>query len=125
MLLVGPWGARALHAAEGITGARAAPRAARSPLPSGLAAWGAPLVLVYFAGERQQRDIAGPLDRSPEHALMQRAETGVAARQDLAPVTDELFQRFYILVVNVVDLIDAEEVHLAAAEKAAAILRRS
>jgi len=43
-----------------------------------------------WAGEREQRNVAGALDSALEKPLMLGAETGVTARQDLAAISDEL-----------------------------------
>jgi len=47
------------------------------------------------------------------------AEAGVATRQNLTAVTDKLTQSVSFFVVDVVNLIDAEEVDLATPEEAA------
>src|SRR5204863_9404902 len=58
--------------------------------------------------ERQQRDIPRLLDRIRQPALMRRAHAGNPARHNLAPLRDEAVQQFRVLIVDVVDLLDAE-----------------
>src|ERR1044072_80040 len=59
-------------------------------------------------GEREQRRDARALDRVLELALVQRAGSGDAARQDLPALRDELLQHLHVLVVDVLELLDAE-----------------
>ena len=60
------------------------------------------------AGERQQRDVAGALDRFAEPPLVARADAGHAARENLAAFLHELRQDVGALVVDEVHLLDAE-----------------
>lgn len=60
------------------------------------------------AGERQQRDIAGALDGFAEPALVTRADTGHAARENLAALLHELREDVGAFVVDEVHLLDAE-----------------
>src|ERR1041385_7186695 len=59
-------------------------------------------------GERKQRRDARALDRVLKLALMQRAGPGDAARQDLPALRDELLQHLHVLVIDVLELLDAE-----------------
>src|SRR5215475_11061733 len=68
-------------------------------------------------GERQQRDVAGPFDGHAEPALMARAYASHAARQDLPALLDELGEYVCALVVDQVDLLDAELAHFLLAEE--------
>ena len=67
-----------------------------------------------FCSERQQCDIACALDCNGYLTLMLSAVTGNAARQDLATLSDVALQLCYILVVDVLDLINAEAANLLA-----------
>src|SRR5262245_43895310 len=58
--------------------------------------------------ERQKRDGARALDRLDEFTLLLRSDAGQAARHDLAVFGDEGLQQFYVLVINVIDLLGGE-----------------
>src|SRR3569832_128335 len=58
--------------------------------------------------ERDERYRTGTLDRVLELPLMQRARSGNAAGKNLAALGDELLQRLDVLVVDVLELLDAE-----------------
>src|SRR5271167_1684792 len=73
----------------------------RDDLTRGLRAGGA-------ACERQQGDVARALDGYAEPALVARANSGHAARQNLAALLDELRKNVRALVVDEVHLLDAE-----------------
>jgi hypothetical protein len=60
------------------------------------------------ACERQQGDIARTLDGHAEPALVARANSGHAARQNLAAFLDELRKNVRALVVDEIHLLDAE-----------------
>jgi hypothetical protein len=60
------------------------------------------------SGEREQRDVAGALDRFAEPALVTRADAGHAARQDLSALLHELRQNVGAFVVDEVHLLDTE-----------------
>jgi hypothetical protein len=60
------------------------------------------------ARKRQQGDVAGALDGHAEPALMARADSGHAARQDLAPFLDELRKNVRAFVIDEIHLLDAE-----------------
>src|SRR4029450_2564230 len=64
------------------------------------------------AGVRQQRHLAGVLDRGGDEALLLDGHPGHPARADLAAVGDELAQQRGVLVVDVLDLGDLERVRL-------------
>src|ERR1035441_2977813 len=67
--------------------------------------------------ERQQRDVARLLDGVGQAPLMRSADAGNAARDDLAPFRHEGVEHFHVLVIDVVDLLDAEPAHFLAPEK--------
>src|SRR5712671_1704719 len=75
---------------------------------------GAPSVQV---GVRHQREIARPLDRHRELALVMGARSGDPRRDDLAVLTDEVLQQIDVLVVDPLDLLRGEAAELAALEK--------
>jgi len=60
------------------------------------------------AGKRQQSDIAGALDGHAEPALVTRADAGHAAGKNLAALLHELGKDVGALVVDQIDLFDAE-----------------
>src|SRR4051812_30259893 len=70
---------------------------------------------------RDERDLAGALDRRLQLALVLGAGSGNAPRQDLAALGDERPDQLHVLVVDVVDLVRAELADLAAAEQRAAL----
>ena len=74
---------------------------ARSNDARGLRARGA-------ARERQQRDIARALDGHAQAALVPRADTSHAARENLAALLHELRKNVRALVVDEVHLLDAK-----------------
>jgi hypothetical protein len=73
----------------------------RNDLARGLRARGA-------ACERQQGDVARALDGYAQPALVARANSGHAARQNLAAFLDELRKNVGALVVDEIHLLDAE-----------------
>src|SRR5580693_8833150 len=83
------------------------------------------------SGERKQRDVARALDRFAEPALVTGANSGHAARQNLAALLHELRQDVGTLVVDEVHLLDtkladflfAEILALAAARTAGTTAR--
>src|SRR5215472_16898100 len=66
--------------------------------------------------EGQKRDVARLLYGVSKAALVRRANTGNAARHNLAPLRDEGRQQFNVLVVDVIDFFDAEFANLLAPE---------
>src|SRR4029077_14974044 len=64
---------------------------------------------------RHEGELARPLDGAGDLALMATAGTGDPARADLAPLGDEPPQRARVLVVDLLDLVLAEQAGLAAA----------
>jgi hypothetical protein len=66
--------------------------------------------------ERQQGDVARLLDGVGEPPLVRRAHARNAARDDLAALRHEGVQRLDVLVIDVVDLLDAETAYLLAPE---------
>src|SRR5438128_12347158 len=60
------------------------------------------------SGERKQRGDAGALDRILQLALMQRARSRNAARQNLSALGNELLQRLHVFEIDVFDLFHAE-----------------
>jgi hypothetical protein len=68
-------------------------------------------------GERQQRDVAGLLDGCAEASLMRSANSGQAARDDLAALGYEAGEQTNVLVVYGVDLLDTELADFLAAEE--------
>src|SRR5579859_6435055 len=60
------------------------------------------------ARKRQQSDVARALDGHAEPALVARANSGHAARQNLAAFLDELREDVRALIVDEVHLLDAE-----------------
>src|SRR5258707_1395449 len=70
---------------------------------------------------RDERDLAGALDRRLQLALVLGAGAGNAPRQDLAALGHERPDQLHILVVDVVDLVRAELADLATAEQRAAL----
>src|SRR5512146_2838002 len=70
--------------------------------------------------KRQQGDVARALDGGRKPALVRRAHAGQATGNDLAPLGHKLLQQAHVLVIDVVNFLDAELAHLLAAEKLAA-----
>ena len=68
--------------------------------------------------ERQQSHVAGPLQGDGQHALVAGAGAGLAARLDLAAVGNVAAQLARVLVVDLVNLVDAERTDAPAAESA-------
>src|SRR5438270_11285724 len=66
--------------------------------------------------ERQQGDVARLLDRVGQAALVRSANSGEAPRDDLAALGHELAKQAHVLIVDSVDLLDAEFANLLAAE---------
>src|SRR6266508_101694 len=64
--------------------------------------------------ERQHGQPAGALQRDIQRALMRRACAGFAAGLDLAALRQETTQATEVLVIDFLDLVDAERAHLAA-----------
>ena len=64
--------------------------------------------LLQFRREGQKRDVARPLDGFAEPALVARADSGHAARKNLAALLHELREDVGTLVVDEVHLLDAE-----------------
>src|SRR4051794_28682247 len=71
-------------------------------------------------GERHERDHPRPLHRRRDLALVLRAVAGDPARNDLAPVRDEVLQRLRVLVVDRDVPVGAEAAHLPPREPALA-----
>jgi hypothetical protein len=71
---------------------------------------------LQFCCKRQERDVARPLDRFAEPALVPRAGAGHAARQNLATLLDKRLQHLDFLVVNEVDVLDAKTADFLLAE---------
>src|SRR5207245_567440 len=69
-----------------------------------------------YSGERQQGDVAGLLDGVAQAALARSAYARDAARNDLTPLGDERVQHLDVLVIDVVDLLDAEPASFLAPE---------
>src|SRR5579871_2147451 len=67
-------------------------------------------------GERDQHDVARLLDRLGQAPLMRGAHARDPPRRDLAALADEGAQQANVLVVDIVDFIDAEPAHLLAPE---------
>src|SRR5689334_13262490 len=74
------------------------------------------LWLLELRRERQQGDVARLLDGIGQPPLVRGADAGNAARHDLAALGHEGVQQLHILVVDVVDLLDAEAAYLLAPE---------
>src|SRR5512146_1246766 len=70
--------------------------------------------------ERQQRDIPGLLDGLGKTALVRRAHTRQASRNNLAALGNKLAEQANVFVVDVVDLLGAELAHFLAPENRAA-----
>src|SRR5437660_2681927 len=66
--------------------------------------------------ERKQRDVARLLDRVGEPPLVRRAHARDAAGDDLAALGHKGVKHLHVLIVDVVDLIDAEPAYLLAPE---------
>src|SRR5690348_15369078 len=66
--------------------------------------------------KRQQCDVARLLDRFRQTTLMRRAHPGDTPGSNLASIADEGSQHAGVLIIDVVDLLDAEPAHLLAPE---------
>src|SRR5438477_8064078 len=75
------------------------------------------MLLRRSSGKRQQGDVAGLLDGRRQTVLVRRAYAGQAPRNDLAALSDELAEHAVILVVDVLDFLDAELANFLAPEK--------
>src|SRR5262247_2672665 len=64
--------------------------------------------LVGSSGERQQRDIPSLLDRARKPPLMRGADSRQPPGNDLPALGDELREQTNVLVVDALDLLDAE-----------------
>src|SRR3954471_12760658 len=69
--------------------------------------------------ERQQGHVTGALQGDGEHALVPGARAGLATRLDLAAVGNVATQLARVLVIDLVDLVDAERTDAPATETAA------
>lgn len=65
------------------------------------------------AGEWDQGDVSGTLDRYRQRSLMASACPKLAARLDLAALSDMPSKACNILVVNMIDIVDAKRANLA------------
>src|SRR5690554_286686 len=72
---------------------------------------------VVVVGVRDQREVAGALDRGRQLALVARLRAGDAARHDLAVLGEVLAQGVEILVIDLLDALGGELAELAAAEE--------
>ena len=70
------------------------------------------------AGEGDESDVAGALDRHGQRALMPGAGAELAARFDLAPFANVPAEAPDILVIDVPDIVDAKGADLAAGGEA-------
>src|SRR4051812_4639126 len=66
--------------------------------------------------ERQQRDVPRLLDRVREPPLVRSADARNAPGNDLPPLRHERMQQLRVLVIDVVDPLDAETAHFLAPE---------
>jgi hypothetical protein len=85
-------------------------------------------ILIFYrlsGRERQQGNVAGPLDCRCQAALVGRAYPGQTARHNLATLSHKLLQQPHIFVVDVVDLLDAEPANLLTPEKLASLIAAS
>src|ERR1700709_750883 len=74
-------------------------------------------VPLLVRGERDERQVACPLDRLLQGALMVGAGPRDPPRQDLGALRDELLEELDVLVIDVIDLVGAELTDLAPAEE--------
>src|SRR5579871_4505279 len=72
--------------------------------------------LLELRRERQQRDVARLFDGVGEPPLVRGAHAGNAARNNLAAFRHESVQQLYVLVIDVVDFLDAKPANFLAAE---------
>src|SRR6516225_888677 len=75
-----------------------------------------PRFLLDRRRERKQRDIAGLLDRFAQSPLVRRAHACDASRRDFAALADKRPEHPGVLVIDIVDLVDAETAYLLAPE---------
>src|SRR5438445_11376001 len=68
-------------------------------------------------GKWQQRNVARPLDRRRQSALVRCAYSSEPTRHDLAPLCHKLAEQTHVLIVDVVDLFHAELADFFAPEK--------
>jgi hypothetical protein len=73
-------------------------------------------------GERQQGNVARPLDGRCKAALVRSAHPGQPPWDDLASLRHKLAEQTYVLVINVVNLLHAELADLLATEKFASTI---
>src|SRR6478736_10241589 len=73
---------------------------------------------------RDQRNLAGALERRLQLALVHCTRARDPAREDLPALRHERAQQLHVLVVDVVDLVRAELADLAAAEHRPALSLR-
>src|SRR5947209_17917866 len=78
------------------------------------------LLRVLHHGVREERDVAAALDGGGHLALVPGAVPRDAARNDLAPLGDEVLELGRVLVVHLERLVGAVPAHLAPAESPAA-----
>src|SRR5579864_742324 len=71
-------------------------------------------VLTCPSCKRQQRDVAGLLDRRTQTALVWRAHTGQAARNDLPALGHKLRQQAHVFVIDRLDLLSTKLADLLA-----------
>jgi hypothetical protein len=74
-------------------------------------------------GEWQQCDVACLLDSGAYATLVRRAHASETARNDLPALSDELPEQAHVLVIDVIDLLDAELADLLATEEFAVATR--
>src|SRR2546426_4190035 len=72
-----------------------------------------------LCGVGEEREVARPLDRAGERALVLGTGAGPAPRFDAATVGDEAAEEVDVLVVDDLDLVGAHDAHPAAATHAA------
>jgi hypothetical protein len=74
---------------------------------------------LQLGGEGKQRDVARPLDRLAQPALVARAGAGHAARQNFAAVLNKRPKLIGLLVINEINFVRAEAADLPLAEELA------
>src|ERR1700686_2457711 len=79
-----------------------------------------PHVLSGASGKRQQRNIARLLDRQGQPPLMRCANAGQSPRNDSSTFGNKLREQTNVLIVDSLDLFDAELANLLAAKILAA-----
>ena len=77
------------------------------------------------ARERQQSDVAGPLDGDTQPTLVARTDSRHAARKNFAALLHELGKNIGALVVDQIHLLDAELADFLLAKKLALTAARS